>query len=309
MDMEPDTTSTLPSSNNAPGSESVSADLIASISEKAVMISDRNYLVNNYCVEKSVDMSDLFAKTRVYSDAVLELKKLGVMQYGVPIESRPGPTVTMEFAGEKRTMIMFASNDYLNLSTDPRIHDSVIRTLRDYGIGAGSSRVGTGYSYLHRELEEKLARHFGKEAAIVFPSGYDAVSSPIVTLATPKDRVVIDSASHACIVDGAHSSGGTVRFFSHNNTQRLDETLQKAREIDSKSGLLVVIEGAYSMDGDIAKLPEISRICKKHGARLMIDEAHSIGVHGKKGHGVAEHFGMSADVDLIAGTLLSLIHI
>ena len=275
---------------------------IESLSQKTVMISDRNYLVNTYCVEKNVDTSDLFAKARVYAEAVQELRDSGVMQYGVPIESRPGPTVTMEFFGEKRTMIMFASNDYLNLSTDPRVHDAVTHTLKNYGIGAGSSRVGTGYSYLHRELEEKLAHSFGKEAAIVFPSGYDAISSPMNTLATPKDRVVIDSASHACIVDGAQSSGATVRFFAHNNVSRLDETLKKSRELDSKNGILVVVEGAYSMDGDIAKLPEILEVCKKYGARLMIDEAHSIGVHGKKGHGVAEHFGLSKDVDMIAGT-------
>jgi 8-amino-7-oxononanoate synthase len=208
----------------------------------------------------------------------------------------------MEFMGEKRTMIMFASNDYLNLSTDPRIHETVTRTLKEYGIGAGSSRVGTGYSYLHRELEEKLAASFGKQKAIVFPSGYDAICSPIQTLLTAADRAVIDSASHACIVDGAHSSGATVRFFSHNNVERLDDTLERSKGRLNGGGILVVVEGAYSMDGDIAKLPEILAVCRKHGARLMIDEAHSIGVHGKYGHGVSEHFGLSKEVDLIAGT-------
>ena len=103
----------------------------------------------------------------------------------------------MEFFGEKRTMTMFASNDYLNLSTDPRVHESIIATLKGYGVGAGSSRVGTGYSYLHRELEDQLAASFGKEAAILFPTGYDAIAAPAISLLGPKDRVFVDGSSHA----------------------------------------------------------------------------------------------------------------
>ena len=277
-------------------------EYLQALSQRAVLLSDRNYLLTSHCAELKTDHSDVFAKAKVYAATINELRSNGMMQYGVPIESRPGPTVKMEFFGEKRELIMFASNDYLNLSTDPRIHSAVEKTLKEYGIGAGSSRVGTGYSYMHRQLEEKLAASFGKEAAIVFPTGYDAIASPIVSLLTKDDRVVIDSSSHACIVDGASSSGATVRFFTHNSVERLDETLEKAKGRVTGGGILVVIEGAYSMDGDIAKLPEISAVCKKHGARLMIDEAHSIGVHGKNGHGVAEHFNMAKDVDIIGGT-------
>jgi 8-amino-7-oxononanoate synthase len=275
---------------------------IEELSNLAVAITNRDYLIGQHCVSLGVDGSDIFAKARVYSDTVHKLRKTGVMQYGVPIESKPGPTVTMEFFGEKKTMIMFASNDYLNLSTDPRVHEAIIRTMKDYGVGAGSSRVGTGFSYIHKQLEEKLAHSFGKEAAILFPTGFDAISSPPMTLLTPEDRVIIDGASHACIMEGSHLSGATVRVFAHNDPERLEDALRRSRDKAPKAGLLVIVEGAYSMDGDIAKLPEFVAICKKYSARLMLDEAHSIGVHGKFGHGVAEHFGLAKEVDLIAGT-------
>ncbi|MBY0370411.1 pyridoxal phosphate-dependent aminotransferase family protein [bacterium] len=295
MDLQP--TETLPGSTVPKTHEEVEQ-----LSAYAVAISNRDYLLNQHCASTQVDHSDLFGKARAYSNVIHTLRKTGVMQYGVPIESKPGPTVTMEFFGEKRTMIMFASNDYLNLSTDPRVHAAIDKTVREYGVGAGSSRVGTGFSYLHKELEEKLAASFGKEAAILFPTGFDAVAAPAMTLIRPEDRAVIDGSSHACILEGAHLSGATVRVFAHNNPERLEDTLRRSREKFPQSGILVMIEGAYSMDGDVAKLPEIVAICKKYNARLLVDEAHSIGVHGKQGHGVVEHFGLASEVDLIAGT-------
>ncbi len=280
----------------------VEASDIEKLSNEAVLISNRDYLINQHCASLGVNHSDVFAKAHTYSKTVHKLRETGVMQYGVPIESKPGPTVTMEFFGEKRTLIMFASNDYLNLSTDPRVHEAIVRTMKDYGVGAGSSRVGTGFSYLHQRLERKLAESFGKEAAILFPTGFDAIASPAMTLATATDRVIIDGSAHACILEGAHLSGATVRVFAHNSPERLEDALRRSREKIPNGGLLVLIEGAYSMDGDIARLPEIVPICKKYGARLMVDEAHSIGVHGKFGHGVVEHFGMASDVDMIGGT-------
>jgi 8-amino-7-oxononanoate synthase len=286
----------------ASGAIPASPGEIEELSNLAVAMTNRDYLINEHCASLGISGSDVFAKARVYSDTVLKLRKTGVMQYGVPIESKPGPTVTMEFFGEKRTMIMFASNDYLNLSTDPRVHDAIIRTMKEYGVGAGSSRVGTGFSYIHKQLEEKLAHSFGKEAAILFPTGFDAISSPAMTLLTPNDRVVIDGSSHACILEGAHLSGATVRVFAHNDPERLEDALRRSRDKFPEAGLMVIVEGAYSMDGDMAKLPEIVPICKKYGARLMVDEAHSIGVHGKFGHGAVEHFGLQKDVDLIGGT-------
>lgn len=231
------------------------------------------------------------------------MRELGVMQMGIPIESKPGPTVSMEFFGKKQKMIMLASNDYLNLSTDPRVHSAITKAMTDYGVGSGSSRVGTGYSHLHRDLEEKLAASFGKESAILFPTGFDAIAAPAICLLSKRDRVLVDASSHACIMEGAQTSGATLRVFSHNNVERLEDTLKRARgNLGSAGGLLVIVEGAYSMDGDIASLPQMIASCRRHGARLLVDEAHSIGVNGAKGHGVCEHYGVSSDVDLIGGT-------
>jgi len=208
----------------------------------------------------------------------------------------------MEFFGELRTMIMFASNDYLNLSSDPRIHAAILKAIEAYGVGAGSSRVNAGYSELHQRLELKLAESFGKAAAILFPTGYDAMMAAPQSLLTANDRAIVDGSSHACILEGAHSSGATVRIFAHNAIDRLERTLQRSREKTPGGGILVMMEGAYSMDGDIANLPAAVAACRRYGARLLVDEAHSIGVYGKQGHGVCEHYQLSPEVDLIGGT-------
>ena len=268
----------------------------------AVRISNRDFLLKTHCAALGTDHSDAFAKAREYARVVREAHALCEIPYGVAVESRPGPTVTMEFFGQKKTMVMFASNDYLNLSTDPRIHEAVRSTLDKFGVGAGSSRVNAGYSRLHHTLERQLAKSFGKPAAIVFPTGYDAMMAAPQSLLTPQDRAVVDGSSHACILEGAQSSGATVRVFAHNDPARLEHTLELSREKSPKGGILVLVEGAYSMDGDIARLPELVTACRKHGARLLVDEAHSIGVYGGHGHGVCEHFGLSDEVDLIGGT-------
>jgi 8-amino-7-oxononanoate synthase len=281
--------------------ENLDTQALDELCARAVRITDRD-LLGQFCQSQGFDPTDLFSKARIYSKEINDLRKYGVLQYGVPIESKPGPTVKMEFFGEKRTMIMFASNDYLNLSTDPRVHEGIIETLKGYGVGAGSSRVGTGYSYLHRELEEQLAHSFGKEAAILFPTGFDAIAAPAVSLLSPKDRVFIDGSSHACILEGAYASGATVRVFAHNQAERLEDALRRAKEKVTDGGFLVMVEGAYSMDGDIADLPGLLAVCHKYGAKLLVDEAHSIGVHGKFGHGACEHFNLAKDVDIIGGT-------
>ena len=198
------------------------------MSDRLIQLSNRDYLLNHYCPEHQVDGRDVFTKARIYSDHLNRVRSQGVLQYGVPIESRPGPKVVMEFFGEKKEMIMLASNDYLNLSTNTRVHRAMEETLRSYGVGAGSSRVGTGYSWLHKKLEDKLAESFGKEASILFPTGYDAISCPILTLLSSKDRILIDGSSHACIVDSAAQCGAVVRVFAHNNVDRLRSNLKRA---------------------------------------------------------------------------------
>jgi 7-keto-8-aminopelargonate synthetase-like enzyme len=268
----------------------------------AVQASNRDFLLNTHCAQAGTRHADVFAKASAYAAIVRQAHAVCAIPFGVAIESRPGPTVTMRFGGTPKTMVMFASNDYLNLSTDGRIHDAVRRTLDVYGLGAGSSRVNAGYSALHAQCEARLARAVGKAAAIVFPTGYDAMTAAPQSLLSAADRVVVDAASHASILDGAHSSGATVRIFAHNSAASLEQTLQRSRDRAPEAGLLVMIEGAYSMDGDIANLPAIVDVCRTFGARLLVDEAHSMGVYGAHGYGVCEHYGAAAGVDMIAGT-------
>ncbi len=263
---------------------------------------DKDYFIGQFCPEQGVDASDLFAKAEVFGGLMNGLKASGRFLFGMPVVSKPGPKVVIEEPdGNRREMIMFASNDYLGLSAHPEVHTAIREVVEDYGVGAGSSRVNVGYSGIHRSLEAKLAERWGQEAGLLFPTGYDAISSTIAALCGPHDRVLIDASSHSCIIDGAKRSGATVRMFRHNDSKRLEAQLKRARS-KSEGAILVVVEGAYSMDGDIAPLDEFVPLVKKYGARLMVDEAHAIGVLGAHGHGAVEHFGLEAEVDLIGGT-------
>ena len=263
---------------------------------------DKDYFIGQFCPENGVDPNDLFAKAEVFGGLMVGLKASGRFLFGMPVVSKPGPKVVIEEPdGNRREMVMFASNDYLGLSAHPEVHAAIKEVVEDYGVGAGSSRVNVGYSGIHRSLEAKLASHWGQEAGLLYPTGFDAISSTISALCGPDDRVIIDASSHACIIDGARRSGATVRMFRHNDSKRLEAQLKRARA-KSDGAILVVVEGAYSMDGDIAPLDEFVPLVKKYGARLMVDEAHAIGVLGAHGHGAVEHFGLEAEVDLIGGT-------
>jgi 7-keto-8-aminopelargonate synthetase-like enzyme len=136
----------------------------------------------------------------------------------------------------------------------------------------------------------------------VFPTGYDAMVAAPQSLLTPSDRAVVDASSHACLLDGAHSSGAVVRLFAHNDAASLGQVLARARDRAPAAGVLVMVEGSYSMDGDIADLPAIVAVCREHGARVLVDEAHAIGVYGPRGAGVSDHFRLAREVDLIGGT-------
>lgn len=219
-----------------------------------------------------------------------------------PILSAPGPKVKLKLESEIKDLVMFASNDYLNLSTDPRITAEIKNCLDTFGVGAGSSRVCTGYSYWHQQLEEQLAASYGREAAILFPTGFDAISAPATYLLSNNDRAIIDASSHASVIDGVNNSGAVLRFFAHNNLERLEATLKRARNNDKKLKILVIIEGAYSMDGDIAPADKIVKLCKRYSAQLLIDEAHSLGLYGNRGLGVGEHFNCLSEIDIIGGT-------
>jgi 8-amino-7-oxononanoate synthase len=197
-----------------------------------------------------------------------------------------------------RKILMIGSNNYLGLTTDPRVREAAIEAVKRYGTSCTGSRFLNGTLALHQEAEARLADYVGKEAALVFSTGYQVNLGTISAIIDRGDVVVLDKDDHASIVDGALLALGEVRRFTHNDMDHLDRVLGK---IDDDTAVLVVVDGVYSMGGDLAPLPEIIPIVKKHGARLMVDDAHSIGVMGG-GRGTPAHFGVTEDVDLIMGT-------
>ncbi len=236
---------------------------------------------------------DIFEKAQSYMDAKLA-KAAGYYPYFLPLEDTEGTEVTI---GGKR-LLMIGSNNYLGLTTDPRVRQAAIDAIARYGTSCTGSRFLNGTLALHQELEARLAAYVGKPAALVFSTGYQTNLGTISSIVARGDVVLADKDDHASIVDGCKLSFGEMRRFSHNDMAHLDRQLAG---IDPKAGRLVVVDGVYSMGGDIAPLPEIVPICRKHGARLMVDDAHSLGVMAR-GRGTAAHFGLTDQVDLIMGT-------
>ena len=236
---------------------------------------------------------DIFEKAFEWTEADLA-KAAGVYPYFLPLEDTEGTEVVVE----GRKILMIGSNNYLGLTTDPRVREACIEAVKRYGTSCTGSRFLNGTLALHQEAEARLANYVGKDAALVFSTGYQTNLGTISSLIAKGDVVVLDKDDHASIVDGAMLALGDTRRFSHNDMEHLERVLQK---IDEGTGVLVVVDGVYSMGGDLAPLPEIIPITKKYGARLMVDDAHSIGVMGG-GRGTAEHFGVTDDVDMIMGT-------
>ncbi len=224
----------------------------------------------------------------------------GYYLYALPMASAPATRVAIGDPKTRETLrdlVNFASYNYLGLSYRPEVIEAICDTVRTYGAGASGSPILSGTMDLHKRLQREMADFKGKEAAIVFSTGYSANVGLIAGLMRPGDLVVADKLAHASIVDGMILSKATSRFFKHNNPEDLD------RKLSGFGGKkLVAVEGVYSMDGDVARLPEIVDVCRKHGARLLIDEAHSTFVYGPNGRGVAEHFGLDDEVDIHLGT-------
>jgi 8-amino-7-oxononanoate synthase len=193
---------------------------------------------------------------------------------------------------------MCGSNNYLGLTTDPRVRQAAIDAVNRFGTSCTGSRFLNGTLELHEQLEHELAEFVGKQAALVFSTGMQANLGAISAVVGRSDVVVLDKEDHASIVDGARLGWGEVKRFRHNDLADLERVLQS---IPEKSGRLVVVDGLYSMGGDIVPLPDLAPVCKKYGARLMLDDAHAIGVLGR-GRGTAAHFNMTDDVDLIMST-------
>lgn len=225
-----------------------------------------------------------------------EIKAAGVWTYFRTIESGQDPVVTMK----GRDMVMLGSNNYLGLTSHPKVKEAAIAAVRKYGAGCAGSRFLNGTLDIHIELEERLAAFMKKPACITFSTGFLANLGVIGTLPTKGDTIYLDRQDHACIYDGARLAvGAEVRKFKHNDAADLDRLL---RAHPDKGGRLLVVDGVFSMEGDIAPLPDYARVCREHGVAFMVDDAHGVGVLGKNGRGTAEHFGLEGDVDIIMGT-------
>ena len=209
---------------------------------------------------------------------------------------------TVELA-ERGRLVNFASNDYLGLADDPLLRDAAKAAIDRYGVGAGASRLVSGTRPTHTALEEKLARFKGKDAALTFSSGYAAALGTLPALVDRHDVLILDKLCHACLVDAARASHAVLRVFPHNALGKLEDHLQWARREHPDARVIILTEAVFSMDGDRAPLADMVELKKQHGALLMVDEAHSVGVIGKNGRGLAAELGVSGDIDIHMGTL------
>jgi len=236
---------------------------------------------------------DIFEKCFHYTEAK-DAIAAGIYPYFLALSENEGAEVSYQ----GRRLIMCGSNNYLGLSTHPKVRQAAKQAIDQFGSSCTGSRFLNGTLELHEQLEAELAEWVGKPAALAFSTGMQTNLGTISALVGRNDYVILDRDDHASIVDGAMLSLGEIKRFRHNDPQSLERALQSLPE---DQGKLVVVDGLFSMEGDIAPLPEIAPICKKYGARLMVDDAHAMGVLGN-GHGTAAHFGMTDEVDLIMST-------
>ncbi len=239
---------------------------------------------------------DIFAKIKdsPRMQTAVKAREAGIYPYFLPLDGTEGTIVTVD----GRDIIMIGSNNYLGLTTHPKVRQYSKDAIDRYGTSCTGSRFLNGTLRLHLELEQRLANFVGKEAALVYSTGMFANLGSISCLAGPDDYLICDKENHASIVDGALLSQGKLKRFRHNDMDHLEMILDR---LPDNSGRMVIVDGVYSMSGDIAPLDEIVPICKHYGARLYVDDAHSIGMLGN-GRGTAAHFGLTDDVDLIMGT-------
>ncbi len=243
--------------------------------------------------EETAPGADIFTKAYGFTQAK-EAMALGIYPYFRPLSDTEGAVA--HFEGKE--VVMIGSNNYLGLTTHPRLRQAAKEAIDRYGTSVTGSRFLNGTLQIHLDLDRRLAEFVGKEAALVFPTGYQTNVGTITAIVGKGDYVIIDKEDHASIVDGCLMSLGEMKRFSHNDPGSLESVLKK---LPAGAGKLVVVDGVYSMGGDIAPLPEIVEICKRYGARIMVDDAHSMGVLGN-GRGTAAHFGLTDEVDLIMGT-------
>jgi len=240
---------------------------------------------------------DLFKKCYDFTRAD-EIKALGLYPYFRTIEANEGPVVQIE----GRKIVMAGSNNYLGLTAHPKVKEAAIKAVEKYGTGCSGSRYLTGTLDLHIELEEKLAKFFNKEALLLFSTGYQTAQGIIPTLVQRGDYVVSDKDNHACIVAGnLMAKGATADFvrYKHNDMDDLERVIKK---LPAEAGKLIVSDGVFSTGGEIVELERLNKIAKDFGARILIDDAHSVGVIGKGGRGTASEFNLEAEIDMTMGT-------
>jgi 8-amino-7-oxononanoate synthase len=239
-------------------------------------------------------VTDLFDKVAGY-DRAQTLRDHAIYPYYRMISSGQDPVVTMN----GRRVVMLGSNNYLGLSSHPEVKAAAADALEKYGTGCAGSRLLNGTLDIHVQLEERLARFMRREAVITFATGYQANVGALSTLLSRHDEVFLDSLDHASLIDGIRLGFAKDRKFRHNDMADLEKKLAAAPR---ETGKLIVVDGVYSMEGDLGDLPAIVALAQRFGARILVDEAHGIGVMGTHGRGACEHFGVESQVDLVMGT-------
>ncbi len=237
----------------------------------------------------------LFDKCYEFNKKVNYVKSLNQFFYLREIDPAATPVVTL--SGKK--MVMLGSNNYLGLTSHPKVVEATIKAIREYGTGACSSRILTGTTSLHTKLEKKLARFKGTEDAVIFSTGFMTMMGTIASITEAGDIILSDEFNHASIVEGCRLSKALVKIYKHNNMASLEDELSKC---DPSVNKLIVTDGVFSMRGTVANLPEIKRLADKYEAKVMVDDAHGTGVLGAKGHGTLEYFDVEGEIDLVCGT-------
>jgi 8-amino-7-oxononanoate synthase len=242
--------------------------------------------------DETSDSRDIFAKVDGFN-IVNRARDLDIYPFFLPLDNNDGPEARIN--GER--VLMFGSNNYLGLTRHPRVVDAARKAVAEFGTSMTGSRLLNGSTRLHEELEHRIAAFLRTERAIVFTTGYQANLGIISTLVDKRSVAVVDKADHASIYDGCQLSDGDMVRFRHNDCEHLESVLER-----QEKAALVIVDGVYSMGGDIAPLPEIVEVSKRYSARVVVDDAHGLGVLGEGGRGTASHFGLEDDVDIIMGT-------
>jgi 8-amino-7-oxononanoate synthase len=265
-------------------------------------MSDRDDSVGSM-YEPPPPSDDLLAKTRAFLPRLTAIQDRGGYSYRRTLTSasRNRVTVLDQETGQPREMLMFASNNYLGLATHPRVVAAAMKACEHYGYGTGSVALLSGTTDLHRRLEDRIAAFYGCERAVVFPTGYQANVGTLQALLLANDVALTDLYAHASLIDGVKLSDGTLKYYQHNDMAHLERQLERSPRFFR--GRMIVTDGVFSMDGDVAPLDAIVALARSYGAAVAVDEAHALGMIGAGGRGTAERFGLTGRVDLTLGTL------